>query len=73
MNLGYWLYMNEAEGCDHMVDTRLAKINAIGKELVRMGYKGGVVPGPVFASLLKKHKIEDISQKEIDDIEKRWL
>lgn len=28
----YWLYMAEAEGCDGLVDTTSAKINAIVRE-----------------------------------------
>ena len=73
MNLGYWLYMNEAEGCPDMVDTRLSKINAIGKELRERGFAGQAVPATVFIILLKKYNIKDITQKEIEDIEKRWL
>ena len=50
MNIPYFLYMAEAEGVDDMVSTRLAKINAIGRELRDAGYAGQVVPASVFLS-----------------------
>ena len=73
MNLGYWLYMNEAEGYSNIVNTREAKINAIGRELVKMGYKGKVVPQGVFMSLCERHNIYDITSKEVHQIERKWL
>ena len=73
MNLGYWLYMNEVEGYDSMVSTRLAKINAIGRELRDAGYAGRVVPAAVFLSYCNKHGIHDITQEEINHIEEEWL
>ena len=72
MDLGYWLYMNEAEGTG-LVNTRLGKINAIGKELRRKGYRNSIVPANVFEELLDKYKLYDITQREINDIEERWL
>lgn len=72
MNLGYWLYMNETEGTG-LVDTRLGKINAIGKELRKMGYRNSIVPATVFEELLDKYKLYDITQKDINYIEERWL
>lgn len=72
MDLGYWLYMNEAEGTG-LVDTRLGKINAIGRELRRKGYRNSIVPANVFEELLDKYKLYDITQKEVNDIEERWL
>lgn len=75
MNLGYWLYMNEAEGYDSMVSTRLAKLNAIGRELREAGYAGQTVPSNVFVYTCKKHGISthEITQKDIDYIEEEWL
>jgi hypothetical protein len=73
MNLGYWLYMNEVEGYDSMVSTRLAKVNAVGRELQKMGYSGKVVPADVFLSICKKHKLNNVTQKEINHIEEEWL
>ena len=75
MNLGYWLYMNEAEGYDSMVSTRLAKINAIGRELREAGYAGQTVPSYVFTELCRKHGIpaHEITQKYISYIEEKWL
>ncbi len=72
MDLGYWLYMNEAEGTG-LVNTRLGKINAIGRELRRKGYRNSIVPANVFEELLDKYKLYDITQKEVNDIEERWL
>ena len=72
MDLGYWLYMNETEGTG-LVDTRLGKINTIGKELRKMGYRNSIVPATVFEELLDKYKLYDITQKDINYIEERWL
>ena len=73
MNLGYWLYMNEAEGYDNIVNTRTAKINAIGRELRNAGYAGKVVPAAVFLSYCAKHGINNVTQEEIKHIEEEWL
>ena len=75
MRVDYWLYMNEANGYDNIVDTREARLNAIGRELREMGYArpGAVVPNSVFDALLKKKKKKNITQKEIDKIERKWL
>lgn len=73
MRLDYFLYMAEAEGHDDLVDTREAKINAIGKDLRKAGYAGKVVPAAVFLSYCHKHGIKNVTQKEIDYIEKEWL
>ena len=73
MDLGFWLYMNEAEGQDDMVSTRLAKLNAIGRELREIGYTDDVVPVGVFMTLCEKHNIYDITDKEIGYIEEEWL
>ena len=72
MKLDYWLYMNEAEGTG-FVGTREGRLNQIGRALRNMGYAGKVVPGPVFASLLEKYNIKDITDKEIAEIAERWL
>ena len=72
MNLGYWLYMNETEGTG-LVDTRLGKINAIGRELRKRGYRNSIVPAVVFEELLDEYKLYDITQKEVNYIEERWL
>ena len=73
MRLDYFLYMAEAEGHDDLVDTRRAKLNAIGKDLKNAGYAGQTVPGTVFLALCKKHKIDNITQNEISYIEEEWL
>lgn len=72
MNDGYWLYMNEAEGTG-LVNTREGRLNQIGRALRDMGYAGKVVPTGVFASLLIKYKVTDITEEEIHRIEREWL
>ena len=72
MNDAYWLYMNEAEGTG-LVDTRQGRLNQIGRTLRDMGYAGKVVPTGVFASLLIKYKMTDITKDEIDYIEREWI
>ena len=72
MDLGYWLYMNEAEGTG-IVDTREAKLNALGRELADKGYCGRVVPQIVFETLCYKHKLNNITRKDIQYIERKWL
>lgn len=71
-NLGYWLYMSETEGTGN-VTTRTGRINSLGRELRSRGYAGRVVPHDVFASLLSKYKLTDITQSEIRHIEEEWL
>ena len=73
MNLGYWLYMNEAEGYSNMVNTREARLNNIGRDLRNKGYAGKVVPHTVFEALLIKYNLEDITKAEIKRIKKEWL
>ena len=72
MDTAYWLYMNEKEGTG-LVDTREGRLNQIGRALCDMGYKGQVVPTGVFASLLIKYKVKDITKEEIEYIEREWL
>ena len=73
MRLDYMLYMAEAEGHDNLVNTRRAKLNAIGKDLQKSGYAGQTVPGTVFLALCKKHKVDNVTQSEINYIEEEWL
>lgn len=72
MDDGYWLYMNEASGTG-LVNTREGRLNQIGRALRDMGYAGKVVPTGVFASLLIKYKVTDITEEEIHRIEREWL
>ena len=72
MNDSYWLYMNEKEGSG-LVNTREGRLNQIGRALRDMGYAGKVVPTGVFASLLIKYKVTDITEEEIHRIEREWL
>lgn len=72
MNDAYWLYMNEKEGSG-LVNTREGRLNQLGRHLRNMGYAGKVVPTGVFASLLIKYKLTDITEKEMHDIERIWL
>lgn len=73
MKLDYWLYMNEAEGYSNMVNTREARLNNIGRDLRNMGYAGRIVPHIIFAALLEKYDLQDITEKEIHKIERNWL
>ena len=72
MNDVYWLYMNEAEGSG-LVDTRQGRLNQLGRALRNMGYAGGIVPAAVFATLLQKYKLNDITDDEVRYIEREWL
>jgi hypothetical protein len=72
MNDAYWLYMNEREGSG-LVNTREGRLNQIGRALRDMGYSGKVVPTGVFASLLIKYKMTDITQDEIAYLEREWI
>lgn len=72
MDTGYWLYMNEAEATG-LVDTREGRLNQIGRALRDKGYAGKVVPAYVFVDLLNKYNIQNITDKEIREIERKWL
>ena len=72
MNDAYWLYMNEAEATG-LVDTRQGRLNQLGRALRDMGYTGGIVPAAVFATLLQKYKLNDITDDEVRYIEREWL
>ncbi len=72
MDLGYWLYMNEAAGTG-LVNTRESRLNQIGRALRDMGYAGKTIPAPVFDSLLYKFKVTNITEAEIHQIERKWL
>lgn len=72
MDNGYWLYMNEAEGTG-LVNTREGRLNQLGRALRNRGYSGKVVPAAVFASLLQKYDLNDITENEIHQIERDWL
>ena len=71
-NLGYWLYMNEAEGT-RLVTTREGKINSVGRELQRRGYAGKVVPHAVFEEVMGKFDLRHVTAEEIHRIEEEWL
>jgi len=71
-NLPYFLYMSEQEGLNN-IDTRQGRLNQLGRTLRDMGYAGEVVPAAVFATLLQKYKLNDITESEIHDIEREWL
>lgn len=71
-NLPFFLYMSETSGINN-ITTRTGRINSLGRELRSRGYAGRVVPHDVFASLLSKYKLTDITQSEITHIEEEWL
>ena len=72
MDRSYWLYMNEKNGTG-LVDTRQGRLNQLGRDLRSRGYAGKVVPAAVFASLLQKYNLNDITESEIHQIERDWL
>lgn len=71
-NLPYFLYMSEQEGLNN-VNTRKGRLNQLGRALRNGGYSGKVVPAAVFASLLQKYDLNDITESEIHQIERDWL
>ena len=72
MDKGYWLYMNEAEGTG-LVKTREGKVNSVGRKLADMGYRGKVVPTPVFLAVCREFELYNVTEKEVRTIEERWL
>ena len=71
-NLPYFLYMSEQEGVN-TVNTREGRLNQLGRALRELGYKGKTVPAAVFVSLLRKYRLNDITEKEVEYIERTWL
>lgn len=63
MRLDYFLYMAEAEGCDDLVSTRTAKLNAIAKDIAAARYKDDYDLDEIFA---KHHlSMDSVTEKEI--------
>ena len=66
---GYFMYMAEAEGCDYLISTRTAKINAIIKDLKYI-ISQNKDPNDYVKDVCLKHNlpIYDLTQKEQDRI-----
>ena len=65
MNVGYFLFMSEAEGWDAVNSSRLTKINAAVKdfiEAIRSGYN--ISDDRVQDSILSNYGINELSTKE---------
>lgn len=62
-----FLYMCEAEGIDSTISTRQAKINAVIKEV--RAYPMPTMESNIFAHILKKHGIYDLTEAEFQEIE----
>ena len=66
---GYFMYMAEAEGCDNLVSTRTAKINAAikyFKYIIRQGEN----PNYYIDDILAKH---NLTEDMLTDAEKRKI
>ena len=59
-----WLFMMEAEGNDDAVNTRQARINAVIKELKSYW----TVDKWGFYACLRRHNLEDATDREIEKI-----
>lgn len=57
-----WLFMAEAMGCDQLVNTREARINAVIADI--RNYAGDTIDESVFLSILDRHELADISDRE---------
>lgn len=57
-----WLFMAEAEGCDDLVNTRTAKLNAVIKNL--KAREDQYVTMGEFYELLVAHDLEDLDEHE---------
>lgn len=69
MNLDYFLYMAEVEGHDELVNTRLAKLNAIGRELQKKPW----IKEVDLLTLCNRHGVYDVTKDEIRYIKEEWL
>ena len=57
---GFFCYMAEAEGLDYLVNTRIAKLNAVKKELRK--------PGITLEEACLNHGITSISEDELYEL-----
>lgn len=71
MKLDYFLYMNEAEGTG-WVNTRTSRIEAAIKDFITMAKAGyDINNNDIQATILKDHKIEDLTSNECEYIAKK--
>lgn len=72
MNLPYFLYMAEAEGCTDVVQTRTAKINAAIKEFIKLYHCGvNINNGNIQDDVFDKLKLNNLSWTEKEYIAKQ--
>ena len=67
--LDYFLFMAEAEGCDDLVDTHPAKINAAVRELIDLARKNINVNNYI-TPVLEKH---GLSEDTLTPYEKNYI
>ena len=63
---GYFMYMAEAEGCDNLVNTKTARINAAIKDFQKL-YRDGYDPNEYVNEVLSAHNLSEdlLTEKEI--------
>ena len=68
MKLSQFLFMAEAEGCDDLVDTREARLNAIRNDILSTPY---TISTGHFIEICTSHGIdpEDLTQEDFDYIQ----
>lgn len=66
VNDPFFLYMAEAEGCDHLVNTRTARINAMINEIKSMRVPS--MTESEFYAIAAKHHLTDMTEYEYDKI-----
>ena len=72
MKLDYFLYCAEAEGIESVTSTRQTHINAAIKDFIAMARAGyDINNDDIQATILKNHKITDITQKECEYIARK--
>lgn len=66
---GYFMYLAEANGCDSLVTTRTAKINAIIKDFKNI-VRQGKNPNNYIATILAKHGLTEdmLTERECEKI-----
>lgn len=66
-----WLFIAEAMGCDQVVKTREARINAVIEDIRNYEgntYEGDTMDESVFLSILDRHELTDLSDREYQRI-----
>ena len=64
-----FLYMCEAEGCDKLVNTRQAKLNATVQEI--KDFSEDSISKGTFLDILRAHNLLDLTQDEFEWIQQK--